>query len=119
MRTPLAKAIEDETDAERLGRARAEMDDEEKARHERLLKEEKELQQVREESRIRVGVSADDLRRVVGAAMARAGTALDHTRGNRGQRDHVQPRSFRSRLLQGCDRQASCLRDRDKIAKVA
>jgi hypothetical protein len=57
------------------------MDDEEKARHERLLKEEKELQQVREDSRIRVGVSADDLRRVVGAAMARAGTSLDKTRG--------------------------------------
>jgi hypothetical protein len=79
--TALAKAIEDETDAERLARARAEMDDEEKARHERLLKEEKELQQVREDSRIRVGVSADDLRRVVGAAMARAGTSLDKTRG--------------------------------------
>jgi hypothetical protein len=79
--TALAKAIEDETDAGRLARARAEMDDEEKARHERLLKEEKELQQVREDSRIRVGVSADDLRRVVGAAMARAGTSLDKTRG--------------------------------------
>jgi Helicase conserved C-terminal domain len=77
----LAKSIEDETDAERLARARAEMDDEEKARHERLLKEEQELQKVREDSRIRVGVSADDLRRVVGAAMRRAGTSLEKTRG--------------------------------------
>jgi hypothetical protein len=35
----LAKAIEDETDAERLARARAEMDDDERIRYERLLKE--------------------------------------------------------------------------------
>src|SRR6266511_2662679 len=57
----LTKAIDDETDAERLARARAEMDDEDKARHERLLKEQKELQDSLEHSRERVGVHADDL----------------------------------------------------------
>jgi hypothetical protein len=76
----LAKAIEDETDTERLARARAEMDDEEKARHERLLKEQKELQESLEHSRERVGVRADDLQRVVGAALARAGTSLARAR---------------------------------------
>src|SRR5262245_13033148 len=76
----LAKAIEDETDAERLARARAEMDEDERVRYERLLKEEKELQKAREDSRARVGVGADDLRRVVGAALLRAGTSLDRAR---------------------------------------
>jgi hypothetical protein len=76
----LAKAIEDETDAERLARARAEMDDEEKARHERLLKEQKELKDSLEHSRERVGVRADDLQRVVGAALTRAGTSLAKAR---------------------------------------
>jgi ERCC4-related helicase len=76
----LAKAIEDETDAERLARARAEMDDEEKARHQRLLKEQKELQDSLEHSRERVGVRADDLQRVVGAALVRAGSSLAKAR---------------------------------------
>ena len=76
----LAKAIVDETDAERLACARAEMDDEEKARHERLLKEQKELQDSLERSSERVGVRADDLQRVVGAALARAGTSLAKAR---------------------------------------
>jgi hypothetical protein len=63
-----------------LARARAEMDDEEKARHERLLKEQKELQESLEHSRERVGVRADDLQRVVGAALARAGSSLAKAR---------------------------------------
>jgi SNF2 family DNA or RNA helicase len=76
----LARAIEEESDAERLARARAEMDDDERVRYERLLKEEQELQKAREDSRARVGVAADDLQRVVGAALARAGTSLDRAR---------------------------------------
>jgi ERCC4-related helicase len=76
----LAKAIEEETDAERLARARAEMDDDEKPRFERLLKDEQELEAAREASRARVGVEPDDLRRVVGAALTRAGASLDTSR---------------------------------------
>jgi ERCC4-related helicase len=76
----LAKAIDEETDAERLARARAEMDDDERIRFERLLKEEQELQAAREASRERVGVEPEDLRRVVGAALMRAGAALDSSR---------------------------------------
>jgi hypothetical protein len=76
----LAKAIEDETDAERLARARAEMDDDEKRRFERLLKEEQELQAAREASRERVGVDPEDLQRVVAAALARAHASLDAAR---------------------------------------
>ncbi len=77
----LAKAIEEETDAERLARARAEMDDEEKVRYERVVKEQRDLQSALETSRERVGVDAHDLQRVVGAALARAGLSLDSTRG--------------------------------------
>lgn len=77
----LAKAIADETDAERLARARAEMDDEEKARYERVVKEQRDLQDALEKSRERVGVDTHDLQRVVGAALARAGLSLDSTRG--------------------------------------
>jgi ERCC4-related helicase len=76
----LAKAIEEETDAERLARARAEMDDEEKVRHERLLKEQEELQDALENSRKRVGVDPDDLQRVVSAALARAQLPLETAR---------------------------------------
>jgi ERCC4-related helicase len=76
----LAKAIEEETDAERLERARAEMDDEERARYDRLLKEERDLQRIKEESRVRVGVNPDDLQRVVAAALERAGLSLETTR---------------------------------------
>jgi hypothetical protein len=61
-------------------RARAEMDDEEKARYERVLREQRELQDALERSRERVGVAPDDLQRVVGAALARAGLSLDSTR---------------------------------------
>jgi ERCC4-related helicase len=76
----LARAIEEETDAERLARARAEMDDEEKARYERVLKEEQDLQDALEQSRKRVGVDTHDLQRVVGAALARAGLSLEEAR---------------------------------------
>ena len=76
----LARAIEEETDAERLARARAEMDDDESARYERILKDQQELQKALEDSRERVGVDADDLQRVVGAALTRAGTSLDRAR---------------------------------------
>jgi hypothetical protein len=76
----LVKAIEDETDAERLVRARAEMDDEEKARHERLLKEQDELRRALENSRERVGVDPEDLQKVVAAALARADLPLDAAR---------------------------------------
>src|SRR5260370_26124725 len=79
--TALAKASEDETDAERLARARSEMDDEEKARYERVVKEQRDLQNALEKSRERVGVDTHDLQRVVGAALARAGLSLDSTRG--------------------------------------
>ena len=73
----LAKAIEEETDAERLARARAEMDDEERARYARVVAEQQELRDALERSRERVGVSPDDLHRVVSAALARAGVNLD------------------------------------------
>ena len=68
----LAQALEAENDAERLGRAMAEMDDEETARHNRLLRELDDLRKSLERARERVGVSADDLRQVVDAALTRA-----------------------------------------------
>jgi ERCC4-related helicase len=73
----LAKAIEEETDAERLVRARAEMNDDERARYERVVAEQQELRNALERSRERVGVKPDDLQRVVSAALARAGVNLD------------------------------------------
>ena len=77
----LAKAIEDENDPELISRAQAEMDDGERARHDRLLKEQEELRGALKQSCSRVGVSADDLTRVAGAALSRAGFALDSARG--------------------------------------
>lgn len=77
----LARAISAENDAERLGKAQSEMDDEEKTRHERLLKEQDDLRWVLERSRERVGVDPDDLKRVAAAALSRAGFALDKARG--------------------------------------
>lgn len=77
----LARAITEENDAERLHRARSEMDDEERARHDRLLKEQDDLRKVLERSRERVGVNADDLKRVASAALARAGMSLEQARG--------------------------------------
>ncbi len=77
----IARAIEAENDAERLRRARAEMDDDERIRHERLLKEQTDLQSALERSRERVGVDPEDLQRVAAAALSRAGYALDGARG--------------------------------------
>jgi len=77
----LAKAVTEESDAERLSRARSELDDEEKARHERLLKEQDVLRKALEESRERVGVEPDDLRRVVEVALERASFDLSGAKG--------------------------------------
>ena len=77
----IARAIFEETDAERLNRARAEMDDDERVRHERLLKEQSDLQRALERSRERVGVNPEDLHRVAAVALARAGYALDGSKG--------------------------------------
>jgi hypothetical protein len=56
------------------------MDDEEKVRYERVVREQQDLQNALEQSRERVGVDTHDLERVVGAALARAGLSLDSTR---------------------------------------
>ena len=77
----LARAISEENDAERLARAQSEMDDEDRVRHERLLGEQDDLRRALERSRERVGVNPADLQRVAGAALSRAGLALDSTRG--------------------------------------
>src|SRR5579884_4294034 len=78
----LAREIEEENDADRLRRAVAEMDDEERARDERLRREEADLSGVLEESRQRVGVAPEDLRHVVGAALSRIGFDLDKAEGD-------------------------------------
>lgn len=78
----LALAIAEENDAERLARARREMDDEDRTRHERLLQEQDDLRRALERSRERVGVNPADLQRVAGAALSRAGLALDSARGD-------------------------------------
>ncbi len=57
------------------------MDDDERARHERLLREQDDLRRLLERSRERVGVEAGDLRRVVAAALSRSGFALDAAEG--------------------------------------
>lgn len=77
----IARVISDEDDAERLRRARAEMDDEDRVRHERLLKEQADLRNALERSSERVGVNPEDLKRVATAALSRAGYALDAARG--------------------------------------
>lgn len=79
----LAKLVADESDPERLSRARTEMDDEEHARHERLLKEQDDLRRALERSRERVGVDPADLQRVAAAALSRAGMVLSDTRGEK------------------------------------
>ena len=77
----IARAIEEENDAERLRRARSEMDDDDRIRHERLLKEQTDLQSALERSRERVCVDPQDLQRVAAAALSRTGYALDGARG--------------------------------------
>jgi ERCC4-related helicase len=78
----LARTIQDEADSERLHRARLEMDDEERARQERLLRDQDDLRQALERSRARVGVDARDLQRVAAAALSRVGFSLDSSREN-------------------------------------
>ena len=77
----LARAISEGNDAERLARAQSEMDDEDRVRHQRLLEEQDDLRRALERSRERVGVNPADLQRVAGAALSRAGLALDSARG--------------------------------------
>lgn len=73
----IARQVAEEDDKEARARAQAEMDGEEAARHEVLLKEQDDLRRALERSRERVGVDADDLKRVTATAMARAGVSLD------------------------------------------
>ncbi len=77
----LVRAIEEENDIERLKRAQAEMDDDERIRFERLLKEQADLQGALERSRERVGVDPGDLQRVAAAALSRTGYVLNDARG--------------------------------------
>jgi len=75
--TALAEAIDAETDTELLARACAEMDDEERARHERLFRDLDDLWDVLERSRERVGVEPEELQQVMTTALDRAGTRLE------------------------------------------
>jgi hypothetical protein len=79
----IARAISEESDFERLERARAEMDVVERSRHEHLLIEQEELQRSLERSRERVGVNPYDLQCVTAAAFARDGFVLDEARGEK------------------------------------
>ncbi len=82
----LAEALEAENDAERLDRARMDMDDEESKRQERLLAELDDLRKSMERARERVGVEAADLQQVVKAALSRTnfhlGEAIAEKAGN-------------------------------------
>lgn len=73
----LAAAVTAEDDPERLRRARAEMDDEERERHSRLLEDQDRLRADLERARKRVGVDAKDLMRVVQVALNRVGFDLN------------------------------------------
>jgi SNF2 family DNA or RNA helicase len=77
----VAKAIDGETDAARLRQAQAEMNDEEQARHARLLREMDDLRRALERSEARVGVDPDQLQHVVATALDRAQFSLDEARG--------------------------------------
>ena len=78
------------------------MDDDERARHERLLKEQTDLQRALERSRERVGVDPEDLHRVAAAALSRAGYVLDDARGAVGrQRGNLPAQSRRSGVHEG------------------
>jgi ERCC4-related helicase len=79
----MARAIAEESDLERLQRARAEMDVVERSRHEYLLNEQEDLRRSLERSRERVGVNPYDLQRVTAAAFARDGFVLDEVRGDK------------------------------------
>ncbi len=77
----MAAAIEAERADERVALARVEMDDEEQARHQRLLHERDELRRDLERARVRVGVDPDQLERVVATAFGRAAFPLDEAQG--------------------------------------
>jgi SNF2 family DNA or RNA helicase len=79
--TALARAIAEETDPERLACAREEMDEEERARHEELVREQEELRKARDESMKLVGIEPADLKRVAAVALSRAGLVLAGARG--------------------------------------
>ena len=78
----LAETIREEKDDERLAKARAEMDDEEKVRRDRLLKDLDDLRKALERSRVRVGVDPRELQQVVATALDRAGATLEEMRGD-------------------------------------
>jgi hypothetical protein len=78
----LAKAIEQEADERLVDAARREMDDEEARRRRRLLRDEEDLRGAMEGSRERVGVEANELRRVAATALGRAGFDLDAAHAN-------------------------------------
>jgi len=79
----LAAAVNAESDEERLKRARAEMDDDERERHAKLLDDQDKLRADLERARKRVGVDPNDLNRVVAVALARIGVDLDKARSQR------------------------------------
>src|SRR5439155_2927971 len=76
----LAKEIDEAGDEELRTTAVVEMDDETGARRGRQAKEIDDLRGALERSREKVGVDPDELRSVVGTALARAGTSLDAAR---------------------------------------
>lgn len=76
----LAREVADAGDDERVRTALAEMDDETVARRARQAKELDELRKALERSRERVGVDPEEMRDVVGTALARVGLPLDGTR---------------------------------------
>jgi hypothetical protein len=74
----LAREIDEAGDEGLQKTATAEMDDETEARRARQAKEIDDLRETRERSREKVGVDPEELRAVVGTALARAGTSLDN-----------------------------------------
>lgn len=72
----IARAIEQEEAGDRLVQATSEMDDDQKNRMDRLLREREDLTKVLEDSRERVGVDPTDMQHVVSTALARIGFDL-------------------------------------------
>ncbi len=84
----LAAAVTAEDDPDRLRRARAEMDDEERDRRNRLLEDQDRLRADLERARKRVGVESSDLKRVVQVALKRVGIDLNAAKADAVQ--HVE-----------------------------
>jgi hypothetical protein len=78
----IARAVSEESDTEKLACARSEMDDDERARLDRVRADREEMKKVCRDSEKRVGVDPNDLKRVASAALSRAGFALDGCRGD-------------------------------------